>query len=68
MTESATVPAVTIVPASEASWEDLQAVFGTRGDAFICQCQRYKLQPGEAFKKVPVEERARCRHVLVTAW
>jgi hypothetical protein len=25
-------PAVTIVPANEASWEDLQAVFGTRGD------------------------------------
>lgn len=58
MTESATVPAVTIVPANEASREDLLLVFGTRGDAYICQCQRYKLQPGEAFKKVPVEERA----------
>jgi GNAT superfamily N-acetyltransferase len=47
-----------IVPANAASWEDLQTVFGTRGEAYICQCQRYKLQPGEAFKKVPVEERA----------
>lgn len=47
-----------IVPANEASWEDLRAVFGDRGDAYVCQCQRYKLQPGEAFKKVPVEERA----------
>lgn len=50
--------AVKIVPANEASWEDLRAVFGDRGDAHVCQCQRYKLQPGEAFKKVPIEERA----------
>jgi GNAT superfamily N-acetyltransferase len=49
---------LTIVPANEATWEDLQAVFGARGDAYVCQCQRYKLQPREAFKKVPVEERA----------
>ena len=49
---------VTVVPANEASWEDLQAVFGTRGDAAICQCQRFKLQPRESFGSVPVEERA----------
>jgi GNAT superfamily N-acetyltransferase len=49
---------VTIVPANEASWEDLQAVFGTRGSAAHCQCQRYKLRPREAFAKFPVEERA----------
>ena len=47
-----------IVPANEASWEDIDAVFGERGEAHVCQCQRYKLSPGEAFKKVPVEERA----------
>ena len=58
MIDSAMTSEVTIVPANEASWEDLQAVFGARGDAHICQCQRYKLQPGEAFKKVPVEDRA----------
>ena len=52
-------PGVTIVPANEASWEDLQAVFGTRGSAATCQCQRYKLRPREAFRKFPVEERAR---------
>jgi GNAT superfamily N-acetyltransferase len=51
-------PDITIVPANEASWEDIQAVFGTRGEAHTCQCQRYKLQRGEAFKKFPVEERA----------
>jgi GNAT superfamily N-acetyltransferase len=49
----------TIVPANEASWDDLQAVFGARGTAAICQCQRYKLRPREAFRKFPVAERAR---------
>src|SRR5262247_1563919 len=49
---------LTIVPANEARWEDLQAVFGTRGQAAYCQCQRYKLRPREAFAKFPVEERA----------
>jgi GNAT superfamily N-acetyltransferase len=47
-----------IVPANEASWEDLQAIFGTRGPAARCQCQRFKLRPREAFHKFPVEERA----------
>jgi GNAT superfamily N-acetyltransferase len=58
MTEPATTPSLTIVPANEARWEDLQAVLGTRGDAHRCQCQRYKLRPREAFSKFPVEERA----------
>jgi GNAT superfamily N-acetyltransferase len=48
----------TVVPANEASCEDLQTVFGTRGAASWCQCQRYRLQPREAFRKFPVEERA----------
>jgi GNAT superfamily N-acetyltransferase len=52
------VSEVAIVPANEASWEDLQTVFGTRGAAAYCQCQRYKLRPREAFAKFPVEERA----------
>jgi hypothetical protein len=46
-----------IVPANEASWEDLQAIFGTRGDAAACQCQRFKLGYKEAFRSFPVEER-----------
>ena len=58
MVDTATTSEVTIVPANEASCDDIQAVFGGRGDAHVCQCQRYRLQPGEAFKKVPVEERA----------
>ena len=59
MVDIPTMPEVTIVPANEASWEDLQAVFGTRGAAATCQCQRYKLRPREAFSKFPAEERAR---------
>jgi GNAT superfamily N-acetyltransferase len=47
-----------ILPANEASWEDLQAVFGTRGSAAGCQCQRFKLAPKESFGSFPVEERA----------
>jgi GNAT superfamily N-acetyltransferase len=49
---------LSIVPANEASWEDLQAVFGTRGQASRCQCQRYKLRPRESFGSFPAEERA----------
>ncbi len=45
-------------PANEASCDDLQAVFGERGDAATCQCQRFKLQPGEAFRSFPRQERA----------
>lgn len=49
---------LTIVPANEASCEDLEAVFGTRGDPSRCYCQRFKLAPKEAFSKFPAEERA----------
>jgi GNAT superfamily N-acetyltransferase len=55
---TATEPALSIVPANEASCEDLQTIFGTRGAARTCQCQRYKLRPREAFRSFPVEERA----------
>jgi GNAT superfamily N-acetyltransferase len=50
---------ITVIPANEAGWDDLQAVFGERGSARSCQCQRYKLGPREAFSKFPPEERAR---------
>lgn len=49
---------IRVVPANEARWEELQAVFGTRGEGARCQCQRYKLRPGESFAAFPVEERA----------
>jgi GNAT superfamily N-acetyltransferase len=49
--------AVTVVPASRAPCGELDAIFGERGPAAFCRCQRYKLAPGEAFSKFPVEER-----------
>jgi GNAT superfamily N-acetyltransferase len=49
---------ISVVPANEATWEDLQTVFGTRGMAARCQCQRYKLRRRESFGSFPVEERA----------
>lgn len=54
----ATRAAILIVPANEVSWEDLQTIFGPRGPASRCQCQRYKLRPRESFASFPVEERA----------
>ena len=53
-----TTPELTIVPANEASWEDIQAVLGTRGDPSRCQCQRYKMQPKESWASVGSEELA----------
>jgi hypothetical protein len=49
---------VTIVGANEASWQDLQAVFGTRGDPSRCRCQRYKMRPGESWASAGAEELA----------
>lgn len=50
---------IRIVPANVASWEDLQTVFGARGVAPICQCQRFKLRRRESFGSFPAKERAR---------
>ncbi|PZF93186.1 GNAT family N-acetyltransferase [Micromonospora deserti] len=48
---------ITVLPANETSWDDLRAVFGTRGDAARCQCQRYKIRDRD-WASVPVEVRA----------
>ena len=53
-----TAPALTIVPANEASWEDLQTIFGSRGDPSRCFCQRYKMAPRESWASVGREELA----------
>jgi GNAT superfamily N-acetyltransferase len=58
MSDTATPGAITVVPANEASWDDLQAVLGTRGDPSRCGCQRYKMQPGESWASVGREELA----------
>jgi len=43
MVEPISPEQLTIVPANEASWDDLAAIFGTT-DAGQCQCQRYKVR------------------------
>jgi len=48
---------ISIVPANEASWADLQAIFGTRDYPSRCQCQHYKIRDFE-WRSVSVEERA----------
>lgn len=49
---------IEIVPANEASWDDLEAVFGTRGDPSRCWCQRFRMLPGESWASVGAEELA----------
>jgi len=49
---------ILVVPADRVAWADLAAVFGTRGPASRCFCQRYKLAPRESFARFPAEERA----------
>lgn len=49
--------AIRVVPANQGSCEDLDLVFGTRGGAAECRCQRYRLARGEGFRNTPVEDR-----------
>src|SRR5262249_3706498 len=46
-----------VAPANQVAFDDVQSVFGDRAPAARCQCQRYRLRPGESFGKQPVEER-----------
>jgi GNAT superfamily N-acetyltransferase len=52
----AALPGLRVVPANEASWGDLQLVFGTRGASSMCWCQRFKLAPKESWRSVGREE------------
>lgn len=49
---------ISVVPANESSWDDVQTVLGTRGPAARCQCQRFKLRRLESFAAFPVAVRA----------
>lgn len=57
---------VRVVGADAAGFAALQDVFGMRGSAARCQCQRYKLYPHESFSRQPVELRAERLHEQVT--
>jgi GNAT superfamily N-acetyltransferase len=56
-TSGRTTDAIAVVPANEASWDDLQTVFGNRGEPPRCQCQWFKT-PSSQWRSVPVGERA----------
>lgn len=49
---------LTIVPANEATWADLQTLFGSRGDPSRCWCQRFRMSPGESWASEGPEELA----------
>jgi len=49
--------AVTVVPANEASWDDLRTIFGNRGYAAYCQCQKYKMRSWAEWKSLQVAGR-----------
>ncbi len=51
--------ALTIVPANEASREDLGAIFGVRGYPAYCQCQRFKIGPSGWTEPTTAERMAR---------
>jgi GNAT superfamily N-acetyltransferase len=53
---------ISIVPANEASWEDLRAIFGERGYAAYCQCQKYKMRSWAEWREVNVAERTQRLH------
>ncbi|SNT65617.1 Acetyltransferase (GNAT) family protein [Asanoa hainanensis] len=50
---------VSVRPADEASWDDLQLVFGTRGDPANCQCQWFKARDVWAIPKPERVDRLR---------
>ena len=47
---------LTVVPANEASWDDLVAIFGTAGYPSQCQCQRFKVR-GWVWRDTTLAER-----------
>jgi GNAT superfamily N-acetyltransferase len=52
---------LTIVPADEASWEDLEAIFGTTDYPGRCHCQRYKIRASHWATVSDAERAARLR-------
>ena len=58
MADAVANTAISVVPANEASQEDLGAVFGERGEPFRCQCQWFKIRDSE-WRSVPGPQRAR---------
>ena len=56
MRGDAVVPEVAVVPANQATWADLEAIFGTADYPFHCQCQRFKVT-GWLWRDTSLDER-----------
>jgi GNAT superfamily N-acetyltransferase len=56
--EPVTAEQLTIVPANQASWDDLEAIFGPTGDTSRCWCQRFRMLPKESWGSEGPEELA----------
>jgi len=56
MTEPVPEGELRIVPANHATWQDLEAIFGTADYPFHCQCQRFKVT-GWLWRDTSLEER-----------
>jgi GNAT superfamily N-acetyltransferase len=55
---------VRVVPVVDAPWDDVRAVFGTRGDPSTCWCQFFKVDAATwAAGDVPGFERALCEQI-----
>jgi hypothetical protein len=61
-----TMQEVVVKPATRARWKDLQAIFGARGEAAKCQCQRAIL-PLREYWYLPREIRADFLRKVVAA-
>jgi hypothetical protein len=49
--------AITVRPANEAAWEDLQDILGARGEPARCQCQWFRT-PAAQWRALSAGERA----------
>jgi hypothetical protein len=58
--------ALRIVPANEASWSDVEAVFRPADYPFRCQCQRFKVT-GWLWRDTVLEERIAMHRVATAA-
>jgi GNAT superfamily N-acetyltransferase len=56
MSEPVEADQLRIVPANQATWQDLEAIFGTADYPFYCQCQRFKVT-GWLWRDTSLDER-----------
>jgi len=56
MTDPVPAGDLRIVPANQATWADIEAIFGTADYPFHCQCQRFKVA-GWVWRDTTLEER-----------